>query len=173
MSTHFDISFLGQFTLENIPPSARGVPNLDTLFEIDRDGILTVRATLWGTMNSNEIVIRREGRMEASQIRECILQAQDMHSLDEKIHTKQADRIQLERYIYDVRKKVDRLYLSSEEKSYILGKCDSILTWMNGQELFQNECHEEKRREQLYGKDEYEDKQKELARESSKRRINL
>ena len=44
---------------------------------------------------------------------------------------------------------------------------------MNGQELFQNERHDEKRREQLHEKDEYEDKQKELARECSKRRVNL
>ena len=168
-----DNTFLGKFVLENIPPSPRAVPQLDSLFEIDRDGILTVRATLRGTKNSSEIVIRREGRMEASQIRECILQAQEMHSLDETIRAKQSARIQLERYIYDVRKKVDRLCLHSEEKSYILGKCDSILIWMNGQDLFQNECHDQKRREQLYDKDEYEDKQKELARECSKHRINL
>ena len=168
-----DNTFLGQFVLENIPPRPRGTPNLDSVFEIDRDGILTVRATLRGTTNSSQIVIRREGRMKASEVRECVLQAQELHSLDEATRAKQAAKNQLERYIYEVRKKVGESPIPSQEAKYLLDKCDSITSWMNGQEHFHNEGHDEKRKEQLYDKREYEDKQNELAKECGRRRINL
>ena len=168
-----DNTFLGQFVLKNIPPFPRGVPNLDSVFEIDRDGILTIKATLRGTTNSSQIVIRKEGRMEASQVRECILQAQELHSLDEKTRMKQAARNQLERYIYDVRKKVEVSLLPSHEKQYLLDKCESFMSWMNGQDLFQNECHDEKRKENLYETREYEDKLNELARDCARRRMYL
>lgn len=39
-----DNILLGTFTLAGIPPSARGVPRIEVIFEVDANGILTVVA---------------------------------------------------------------------------------------------------------------------------------
>ena len=165
-------TFLGKFIMDNIPPSPRGVPQLDCVFEIDRDGILTVRVTLRGTTNSNQIVIRREGRMGATQIRECILQTEELLSLDAKTRVKQAAKNKLEQYIYDVRKKVRGLPLK-EDTQRILIKCDRMMSWLNGQDLVNEESHDEKKKENLYESNEYENKVHELARVCSRQGITL
>jgi molecular chaperone DnaK (HSP70) len=49
-----DNHFLGRFYLTGIPPAARGVPEILVTFDIDVNGILTVRALLysyWNHMN--------------------------------------------------------------------------------------------------------------------------
>jgi molecular chaperone DnaK (HSP70) len=39
-----DNNLLGEFELAGIPPAPRGVPQIEVTFELDANGILTVRA---------------------------------------------------------------------------------------------------------------------------------
>jgi heat shock protein 1/8 len=36
---------LGQFSLDGIPPSPRGVPQIEVTFDLDENGIMNVNAT--------------------------------------------------------------------------------------------------------------------------------
>jgi molecular chaperone DnaK (HSP70) len=55
---------LDSFTLKGIPPAISGEPQLETTFEIDANGILSVSAKDLGTGNSQKIVISNsKGRL--------------------------------------------------------------------------------------------------------------
>jgi len=49
--------FLGQFTLEGIPPAPRGQPQIEVTFSVDKDGLLTVSAEDTATDNRMEVSI--------------------------------------------------------------------------------------------------------------------
>lgn len=55
-------NYLGEFTLENIPPAPKGVPRFDTVFSIDSNGILTVSAHDVSTGLWKGITINRDRR---------------------------------------------------------------------------------------------------------------
>jgi Hsp70 protein len=64
-----DNNLLGEFELTGIPPTSRGVPQIEITFDIDADGILNVHAMEKGTGNSNEIIITNdEGRLSKEEI---------------------------------------------------------------------------------------------------------
>lgn len=39
-----DNTLLGQFELSDLPPARRGVPQIDVIFDVDANGIMTVSA---------------------------------------------------------------------------------------------------------------------------------
>src|SRR5437762_11613019 len=50
--------FLGQFDLTNIPPSPRGVPQIEVTFDIDANGILHVSAKDKATGKQQSMVVK-------------------------------------------------------------------------------------------------------------------
>ena len=55
-----DNNFIGKFSLENIPPMLRGVPQIEVTFEINTNGILEVSAVETSTGVENSIVIKND-----------------------------------------------------------------------------------------------------------------
>ncbi|KAG2015877.1 heat shock protein [Coprinopsis cinerea AmutBmut pab1-1] len=51
---------LGQFELKGIPPAPKGVPQIEVTFELDVNGIMTIRASDKGTGKSASITIKNE-----------------------------------------------------------------------------------------------------------------
>jgi molecular chaperone DnaK len=52
-----DNKSLGRFLLDGLPPSPRGVPQVEVAFDIDANGILSVRATDLGTKREQKMTI--------------------------------------------------------------------------------------------------------------------
>jgi molecular chaperone DnaK len=52
-----DNKSLGRFILDGLPPSPRGVPQIEVAFDIDANGILSVRATDLGTKREQKMTI--------------------------------------------------------------------------------------------------------------------
>ncbi len=63
-----DNKSLGKFTLDGLPPSPRGVPQIDVTFDIDADGILKVSATDQATGRSQHITITASSGLTESEI---------------------------------------------------------------------------------------------------------
>ncbi|CAL8125436.1 unnamed protein product [Prunus armeniaca] len=55
-------NFLGKFSLDDIPPAPRGVPNFDICFDIDSNGILSVSAEDMSTGQKKGITINSDRR---------------------------------------------------------------------------------------------------------------
>ena len=56
-----DNKILGQFDLVGIPPAPRGVPQIEVTFDIDANGIVSVKAKDKGTNKEQAITIQASG----------------------------------------------------------------------------------------------------------------
>jgi molecular chaperone DnaK len=67
---------LGEFDLVGIPPSPRGVPQIEVSFDIDADGILNVSAKDKGTGKEQNIVIKSSGGLSEDDIEKMVRDAE-------------------------------------------------------------------------------------------------
>ncbi|KAJ1630252.1 heat shock protein 70, mitochondrial precursor [Pavlovales sp. CCMP2436] len=77
-----DNKMLGQFDLTNIPPSPRGMPQIEVTFDIDANGIVNVSARDKGTGKEQRIQIRSSGGLSDKDI-EQMLQDAERHAADD------------------------------------------------------------------------------------------
>jgi molecular chaperone DnaK len=71
-----DNKILGQFNLENIPPSPRGMPQIEVTFDIDANGIVSVKAKDKGTNKEQQITIQASGGLSDADIDQMIKDAE-------------------------------------------------------------------------------------------------
>jgi molecular chaperone DnaK len=71
-----DNKMLGQFNLEHIPPAPRGVPQIEVTFDIDANGIVSVKAKDKGTNKEQAITIQASGGLSDADIEQMIKDAE-------------------------------------------------------------------------------------------------
>jgi len=87
--------------LEGIPPSPRGIPQIEVTFDIDANGILNVSAMDKATSKSNKITITNEkGRLSKEDIEKMVNEAERFKDEDEKIKLKIEAKNGLETYCF-------------------------------------------------------------------------
>jgi molecular chaperone DnaK len=85
-----DNRLLGVFQLSNIPPAARGVPQIEVTFDIDANGILNVTAKDRATNNEQKITITSSSGLSKDEVDKMAKDAES-HSADDR---KQRDTIE-------------------------------------------------------------------------------
>jgi molecular chaperone DnaK len=75
---------LGRFHLDGIPPSPRGVPQIEVTFDIDANGILNVSAKDLGTGKQQDIKITHSSGLSESEIEKMKTDAKEHESEDKK-----------------------------------------------------------------------------------------
>jgi molecular chaperone DnaK len=73
---------LGRFTLDDIPPSPRGMPQIEVTFKIDANGILNVTATDKATGKSQHITIEGTSGLDESEIERMRKEAEEHAEAD-------------------------------------------------------------------------------------------
>lgn len=79
-----DNKSLGLFILDGIPPAPRGVPEIKVTFDIDVDGILSVKATDMITGKQQSITIEDASTLNQNEIKDIMQQAQDASVRDKE-----------------------------------------------------------------------------------------
>jgi molecular chaperone DnaK len=79
-----DNKSLGKFLLAGIPPSPRGIPQIEVSFEIDVNGILKVSATDRGTGREQSIRITNTGGLSAAEIERMKNEAESYADVDRR-----------------------------------------------------------------------------------------
>jgi len=77
-----DNKILGQFNLEEIPPSPRGMPQIEVTFDIDANGIVEVGAKDKGTGKEQKITIQASGGLSDSDIEAMVKDAEENAEAD-------------------------------------------------------------------------------------------
>jgi molecular chaperone DnaK len=112
---------LGQFNLEGIPPSPRGMPQIEVTFDIDANGILHVSAKDKATGKENKITIKASSGLNEAEIQRMVKDA-EAHSAEDKrqLETVTA-RNQLDSLVHSVGKSLKEYgeKLGADEKSKI------------------------------------------------------
>ena len=79
-----DNRLLGQFNLEGIPPSPRGMPQIEVKFDIDQNGILNVSAKDLGTGKEQTVRIEQSSGLSEDEIRSMRKDAEE-HAAEDKV----------------------------------------------------------------------------------------
>jgi len=79
-----DNKTLGKFILDGIPPAPRGVPQVEVVFDIDANGILTVRAKDKATGKEQHITIQGSSNLSKEDIERMKKEAEEHASEDKK-----------------------------------------------------------------------------------------
>ena len=78
-----DNKTLGRFQLNDIPPAPRGVPQIEVTFDIDANGIVSVRAKDLGTNKEQNITITASSNLKEEDIDKAIKEA-EAHAEEDK-----------------------------------------------------------------------------------------
>ena len=79
-----DNKLLGQFNLENIPPSQRGIPQIEVTFDIDANSILNVSAKDKGTNKEQKVTIKDSGGLSEAEVEKMVKDAESHAAEDKK-----------------------------------------------------------------------------------------
>ncbi len=85
-----DNKTLGRFTLTDIPPAPRGVPQIEVSFDIDANGIVNVSAKDLGTGKSQRITITASSGLSQDEIDRMMKEA-ELHAEDDKKRREQVE----------------------------------------------------------------------------------
>jgi len=78
-----DNKMLGQFDLMGIPPAPRGVPQVEVIFDIDANGIVSVTARDKATNKEQQIRIQASGGLSDADIKKMVQEA-EVHAQEDK-----------------------------------------------------------------------------------------
>lgn len=132
-----DNHLLGKFDLNGIPPSPRGVPQVEVTFQIDENGILTVTAEDKGSGNTEAITITNDqNRLTPEDIDRMIQDAEKFAEDDKRVRDKVDAKNELESYTYSLKNQIgdtEKLgsKLSEEEKTEITQAVDEAIEWLD------------------------------------------
>jgi molecular chaperone DnaK len=112
---------LGQFNLSDIPPSPRGMPQIEVAFDIDANGILHVSAKDKATGKENKIKIQANSGLKEDEIQRMVKDAEAHADEDRKARELVEARNQCDALIHAVKKSLaehgDKV--SADEKTNI------------------------------------------------------
>merc|ERR1712199_12822 len=75
---------LGQFNLTDIPPAARGTPQIEVSFDLDANGILNVSAKDKATGKEQSIIIKASSGLSDEEIEKMVRDAEANAEEDQK-----------------------------------------------------------------------------------------
>ncbi|HUP98467.1 MAG TPA: molecular chaperone DnaK, partial [Usitatibacter sp.] len=111
---------LGQFNLEGIPPSPRGMPQIEVTFDIDANGILHVHAKDKATGKENKIRIQASSGLSEDEIQRMVKDAEAHADEDKKQLELVSARNQAEAMAHQIKKSLteygDKLDGGEKEK---------------------------------------------------------
>lgn len=112
---------LGQFNLGDIPPSPRGMPQIEVTFDIDANGILHVSAKDKATGKENKIKIQASSGLSDDEVERMVKDAEAHAEEDHKALELISSRNQCDAIIHSVKKSLKEYgdQLSSDEKTKI------------------------------------------------------
>ncbi|XP_026331048.1 heat shock 70 kDa protein cognate 4-like [Hyposmocoma kahamanoa] len=130
-----DNHLLGKFTLTDIPPAPKRVPQIEVTFDIDENGILSVSAVERSGNKSEKITITNDkGRLSKQQIDSMIREAELFKKEEEQMKIVIKARNELHDYCFSMRSKVEskdfKNRLEPKMKQDILDKCKDTLSWL-------------------------------------------
>ncbi len=99
-----DNKSLGRFILDGIPPSPRGIPQIEVTFDIDANGILNVKALDKGTKKEQNITIKGSTELSDEEVEKMKQEAE-----------KYAEEDKAKKELIDARNQADTLVFTAEK----------------------------------------------------------
>jgi molecular chaperone DnaK len=112
---------LGQFNLTDIPPAARGMPQIEVSFDLDANGILNVSAKDKNTGKEQSIVIKASSGLSDEDIEKMVKDAEANAEDDKKFEELVKTKNNADMLVHATRKTIDESEdkLSDDEKKQV------------------------------------------------------
>ncbi|MEO0430509.1 MAG: molecular chaperone DnaK [Cyanobacteria bacterium J06656_5] len=119
---------LGVFRLDGIPPSPRGVPQIEVIFDIDANGILNVTAKDKGTGKEQSISITGASTLSDDEVDRMVRDAEANSSADKERREKIDVKNQADSLVYQADKQMGELgdKISDEDKTKVEAEIASL-----------------------------------------------
>ena len=132
-----DNKTLGRFQLGDIPAAPRGVPQIEVTFDIDANGIVSVKAKDLGTNKEQKITISGTGSLSKEEIDRMVKEAEEQAEADQKKREEADLRNEASNLIFQTNKAMDDLKDEVDEatKTKLQGLIKDLETALNGSDL--------------------------------------
>ena len=119
---------LGKFSLTDIPPAPRGVPQIEVTFDIDANGIVNVSAKDLGTNKQQSITITASSNLKEEEINKAIKEAEEHAEEDKKRKELIEIKNQADQLVYSVEKMMKESgdKLTEDDKKVLTEECDKL-----------------------------------------------
>ncbi|MFC7684626.1 molecular chaperone DnaK [Ureibacillus sp. GCM10028918] len=116
-----DNKTLGRFQLADIPPAPRGVPQIEVTFDIDKNGIVSVKAKDLGTQKEQTIVIQSDSGLTDEDIERMVKEAEANAEADAKRKEEAELRNEADQLVFQVDKTISDLgeQITEDEKKSV------------------------------------------------------
>merc|ERR1712003_147075 len=144
---------LGKSELTGIPPSPRGVPQVEVTFEIDANGILNVAALDKTSGSSESITITAgKGRPSQEEIDEMLRAAEEFAEEDARMAETVQAKNQLESAAYNLKNQLEDEEklggrLSDEDKETLFEAANDVIDWLDDNPDADRDDYKEKQQE--------------------------
>lgn len=95
---------LGRFQLTDIPPAPRGIPQIEVTFDIDKNGIVNVRAKDLGTNKEQQITIKSSTSLSDEEIERMVREAEENAEADKKLKEEVELRNEADQLVFTAKK---------------------------------------------------------------------
>ena len=128
---------LGRFSLTNIPPAPRGVPQIEVSFDIDANGIVHVTAKELGTGNQQDITITSSTNLSDEDIEKAVKEAEKFAEEDKKKKEEVDVKNQADNIVYQTEKTLTDLgdKVSADEKAGVQAEVDKLKGMLSAQPM--------------------------------------
>ena len=132
-----DNKTLGRFQLANIPPAPRGVPQIEVTFDIDANGIVSVKAKDLGTNKEQKITISGSGSLSKEDIDRMVKEAEEQAENDRKKREEADLRNEASNLIFQTQKAITDLGAEVDQhtKSKLEGLIKDLEDALKGDDL--------------------------------------
>ena len=100
---------IGRFHLDGIPPSPRGVPQIEVTFDIDVDGLLSVKAKEVETGVEQSVTIQGASNLEENEIETMLKDAEKYATADQEQRKNIETKNQAETLCFEAEKELELL----------------------------------------------------------------
>jgi molecular chaperone DnaK len=104
-----DNKSLGTFRLDGIPAAPRGVPQVEVIFDIDVNGILSVTARDKGTSKEQSISITGASTLDKNEVERMVQEAENNASADKESREKIDRKNEADSFCYQAEKQMEEL----------------------------------------------------------------
>lgn len=132
-----DNKTLGRFQLGSIPPAPRGVPQIEVSFDIDANGIVSVKAKDLGTNKEQKITISGTGSLSKEDIDRMVKEAEEQAEADKKKREEADIRNESSNLIFQTNKAIEDLKdeVDPSTKTKLQGLIKDLEDALNGTDI--------------------------------------
>ncbi|PSL41221.1 molecular chaperone DnaK [Planomicrobium soli] len=128
---------LGRFQLTDIPPAPRGIPQIEVTFDIDKNGIVSVKAKDLGTQKEQTITIQSNTSLSDEEIERMIKEAEENAEADAKVKEEVDLRNEADQAVFQTDKTIKDLgeVVTEDEKQQAEAARDELKTALEGSSI--------------------------------------